>query len=79
MGRGGLIHERHERHERWDMRRGEGETTARQAPVAGRVSGVSERRIRASRIIQVSRLWVDLELELSRLKQRRAAGEKGIA
>jgi len=28
---------------------------------------------------ELTRLWIDLELELSRLKQRRAAGEKGIA
>ena len=28
---------------------------------------------------ELTRLWIDLELELSRLKQRRAAGEKGSA
>ena len=28
---------------------------------------------------ELTRLWIDLELELSRLKQRRAAGGKGSA
>jgi len=28
---------------------------------------------------ELTRLWIDLELDLSRLKQRRSAGEKGSA